>query len=268
MPPVFIPPHFLGNILIRKCYFEVILKSLIITSGIAYPLQSSPVATGLNHLLNLLAYTSVATHDIYENQGLLIASAEADVSQIYMNWLNTVQNNPSPENFRLGSVVHNQFLPFIEQIMQFTPISIPESSSISEGIVSNNESILGSESSLFQENVGIIHSDSLYQLEISIPQKLISWPKLETKWLNSCIEPKIWVKKNSIGIKLDCIFGETPNPSILLKKNHNFISLHEKNNQKILILGKETPVLNTQGNIITSLSIPITSNKVIFFQDS
>lgn len=53
-----------------------------------------------------------------------------------------------------------------------------------------------------------------------------------------------------------------------LKKNHNFISSHKQKNKKILILGKETPILNTQSSVLTNLSIPITSNKAPFFLNS
>lgn len=97
---------------------------------------------------------------------------------MYIDWINLVQNNPSAENFRLRTVVRTQFLPLIEQIMRLTPISIPESSLTSEGSLAASQSTSGSPSSFLSEISDIIGVDSFYQVEISIPQKIIPSIKL------------------------------------------------------------------------------------------
>lgn len=116
MPTFFILSSLLGNILIRKRFLEGMVRALAEPSGIEFPLTVSP--KGLDNLINLLSYTSVAVNDVYKDQGFFIEPAEVLIPQMYMGWLNTVQNNPSPENLRLRSVIQNQFLPLLEQIIQ------------------------------------------------------------------------------------------------------------------------------------------------------
>lgn len=74
MPSVFIPIHFLGNLYICKFYLECILKALGEPLGVEFPLVPSFVTKGLDQFLNLLSYTSVITHDIYEDQWSFLES--------------------------------------------------------------------------------------------------------------------------------------------------------------------------------------------------
>ena len=110
-------------------------------------------------------------------------------------------------------------------------------------------------------------ANSNLELEIAVFKTISLFPKSSEKEKNRdlFLQPKISLKKNYIGVKIDLHKGTDIQPSVLLNYNQFMLGLKNYQSQFYIVLGKNISINNIPVNFQIKGCLPLTLNKEKLF---